>query len=225
MRGESLEAAALGWHGLDGDRRLALRRRDERGGVPWLTASKVPELVLFTPRRHEDRGDGEALPTHVLTPEGKELPVFGEELAAELGRRHGAPVEMMQLKHGIFDDATVSVITSGTAGEICRLAGQGADVRRFRPNIVIRSARAVPFEEDGWMGGVLTFGGADGAPAVSVTMRDVRCAMVNIDPDRASLAPEVMKAVVRANQNVAGIYGTVTRTGRLEVGQTVLLHR
>jgi hypothetical protein len=45
--------------------------------------------------------------------------------------------------------------------------------------------------------------------------------MVNLDPDSASPAPEVMKAVVRANQNHAGIYGTVTRTGQLAVGQTI----
>jgi MOSC domain-containing protein len=224
MRGEALDAATLGWHGLDGDRRLALRRIDERGGFPWLTASKLPELVLFTPRR-PDGGDGEALPTHVLTPDEEEMLVFGEALAADVGRRYGAPVQMMQLKHGIFDDATVSVIASDTVREVCRLAGRSPDVRRFRPNIVVRSARAVPFEEDDWVGGVLTFGDADDAPAVAVTMRDVRCAMVNIDPDEGSLAPEVLKAVVRANQNNAGIYGTVTRTGRLAVGQTIVLHR
>jgi MOSC domain-containing protein len=49
--------------------------------------------------------------------------------------------------------------------------------------------------------------------------------MVNLDPDGGSPTPEVMKAVVRANQNHAGIYGTVTRTGRLAVGQRVVLHR
>lgn len=223
MRGEPLEAAALGWHGLDGDRRFALRRLEERGGFPWLTASKLPDLVRFTPRRREG-GQGEALPTHVLTPEGEELPLSGEALAAEIGRRYGAPVQMMQLNHGIFDDASISVITSDTAGEVCRLAGKIADVRRFRPNVVIRSTRGVPFEEDGWVGGVLTFGEADDAPAVAVTMRDVRCAMVNVDPDGGGLDPEVLKAVVRANQNNAGIYGTVTRVGRLAVGQTVALH-
>lgn len=37
----------------------------------------------------------------------------------------------------------------------------------------------------------------------------------------ASGAPEVMKAIVRATRNYAGIYGTVTRIGRLAVGQTV----
>jgi hypothetical protein len=45
--------------------------------------------------------------------------------------------------------------------------------------------------------------------------------MVNIDPDTASIAPEVMKAVVRANANNAGIYGAVIRIGRLAAGQTV----
>jgi hypothetical protein len=47
--------------------------------------------------------------------------------------------------------------------------------------------------------------------------------MVNLDPDSASPTPEVLKAVVRANQNNAGIYGAVTRIGRLAVGQTILL--
>ena len=73
------------------------------------------------------------------------------------------------------------------------------------------------------MGGVLSFGEGDDAPAVTVTMRDIRCSMLNLDPDSATPAPEVMKAVVRANQNNAGIYGVVTRIGRLAVGQTVLL--
>jgi hypothetical protein len=54
-------------------------------------------------------------------------------------------------------------------------------------------------------------------------MRDVRCSMVNLDPDTASPAPEVLKAVVREHQNTAGIYGTVTRIGQLAVGQTVFL--
>jgi hypothetical protein len=47
--------------------------------------------------------------------------------------------------------------------------------------------------------------------------------MVNLDPDSARSAPEVMKAVVRVNENTAGIYGAVTRTGQLEVGQTIFL--
>ena len=225
MAGERLEAADLGWHGLDGDRRLAFRRMEDRSGFPWLTAVKLPDLVLFAPQRRDDSAQRRVvlgdLPTHVRTPDGRELPVFGEELAAEVGRRHGAPVQMMQLKHGIFDDASISVIASHTVGEIGRLAGLSPDVRRFRPTILVRSLRDVPFQEDEWVGGVLSFGQEDDAPAIAVTMRDIRCSMLNLDPDTAHPSPEMMKAVVRANQNNAGIYGAVTRTGRLAVGQTI----
>src|SRR5258708_33566563 len=222
MGGERLEEANLGWSGLDGDRRLASRRIDDRSGMPWLTASKLPDLLLFAPQRRQDGAEGD-LPTHIRTPDGEEMPVFGEDLAREVGRRCGAPVQMMQWKHGIFDEASVSVIASGTVREIGRLAGRSPDVRRFRPNVVVRSLRPGPFQEDEWLGGVLSFGEGDDAPAINVTLRDVRCSMVNLDPDSASPAPEMLKAVVRAHQNTAGIYGAATRIGRLAVSQNRVL--
>ena len=220
MRGEPLDAVELGWHGLVGDRRLALRRVEDRTGFPWLTATKLPDLILFDPRRREDDRD---LATHVRTPDGEEMPVFGPELAAEVGRRYGAPVQMMQLRHGVFDDASISLIASDTVREIARLAGRNPDVRRFRPNVVVRLLRPAPFQEDDWLGGVISFGEGNDAPAVTVTVRDERCSMVNLDPDSARPAPEMLKVIVQANQNYAGVYGTVTRIGRLEVGQTLFL--
>jgi len=220
MRGEPLEAANLGWHGLEGDRRLGLRRMNDRSGFPWLTATKLASLLLFSPQRQEASGGGD-LPTHIRTPNGHELPVFSEELAAEVQRRYGAPVQMMQLRHGIFDNASISVIASDTVREICRLASVPPDVRRFRPNILVRSLQSMAFQEDAWLGGALSFGEGDDAPAIAVTMHDVRCSMVNLDPDSAIPSPEMLKAVVRVNQNNAGIYGTVTRTGRVSRGQTI----
>lgn len=220
MSGELVEVADLGWHGLDGDRRLAFRRADDRGGFPWLTATKLPELILFAPQRRGPAVGGD-LPTHVRTPEGEELDVFGEELATEVGRRHGSPVEMTHLNRGIFDEASISVITSATVGEIGRLAVQRPDVRRFRPNILISSLRSVPFEEDEWVGGVLSFGETSEAATVGITNYDERCAMVNLDPDSAVRAAEVLKAIVQARDNKAGVYGTVTRCGPLAVGQSI----
>jgi uncharacterized protein YcbX len=220
MRGEPLEAADLGWHGLDGDRRLAFRRVDDRAGFPWLSAGKLPELVCFTPERRGPAADGH-LPTHVRTPEGEEMAIFGPELAEDVRRRHGSPVQMTHLNRGVFDETPVSVITSTTVGEICRLASQRTDVRRFRPNVLIASQTSVPFEEDDWVGGVLTFGEGGGAAAIAVTMRDERCSMVNIDPDSARLAAEVLKAIVRVRHNKAGVYATVLRPGRLALGQPV----
>src|SRR5215468_8763815 len=92
MAGEQLDTASLGWHGLDGDRRFAFRRIADRGGFPWLTAGRLPELILFSPFRRDLSGDNQT-PTHVHTPEGEILGLRGEELRAEIARRHGAEVE------------------------------------------------------------------------------------------------------------------------------------
>jgi uncharacterized protein len=222
MAGERLESAELGLHGVEGDRRHALRRIGDRGGFPFLTAGKMPALVRYVPLRREE-GATAAGPTHVRTPEGEEFPLLDPRLAEEISRRHGTPVEMMQFRHGVFDEASVSVIATGTLDEIGRLAGREADVRRFRPNILVRPLRQTPFQEDAWVGGELVFGTGGDAAVVAVTLRDVRCTMVNIDPDSAALAPEVMQAVAGANRNNAGVYGTVTRPGRIAVGQPVFL--
>jgi uncharacterized protein YcbX len=221
MAGSRLESATLGWHGLDGDRRFALRRVRDRGEFPWLTASKLPDLLRFTPLASEsDNGTG---PTHVRTPDGAELPIFGEELAAEVERRHGAPVQMMELRHGIFDEAAVSVISGATVSALGEASGITPDVRRFRPNIVVRLPQPGAFQEDRWVGGILWFGEEGQGPGISVTMRDIRCSMVNFDPDTARAAPAMLKTVVRLNENNAGVYGSVIRTGTVSVGQPVRL--
>ena len=217
MSGESLKAAELGWHGLNGDRRLAFRRIGDCGGFPWLTATKLPQLLLFVPVYTAAEG----LPTHVRTPEGEELALFSRQLAADVTRRHGSPVEMMHLDRGIFDEASVSVITSSTIGAISELIGQRPDVRRFRPNILVSSLRSESFEEDSWVGGSLSFGEGREAATIGITNRDERCSMINFDPDDARPAPELLRAVVRERDNKAGVYGTVIRRGRLEVGQPI----
>jgi len=224
MGGERVVEADLGWHGVDGDRRLALRRTGEHGGFPWLTASRLPELLLFTPKRGGPDLYGN-LPTHVRTPDGHDLDMLGPELATEIGRRHGAPVEMVHLNRGVFDEATISVMTSTTVDEIGRLSGQPADVRRFRPNILIASSRTVPFEEDDWVGGRLVFGDAGDAPAIVITNYDERCVMVNFEPESARSTPEVLKSIVQARDNKAGVYATVARRGQLTIGQPIFLER
>ena len=222
MAGERLDAAKLGWHGVEGDRRLAFRRLADRGAFPWLNASRHPELLLYQPIGRQDT-TGEPLPTHIRTPDGRAYELPDEALVKEISARHRADVELMQLRHGIFDEAAVSAITLGTIRNIAREAGLDADVRRFRPNLVIATKGTQPFEEDRWVGKILEFGSEGMGPAISITMRDLRCVMLNLDPDTAETSAEVMKIVVRMNQNHAGVYGTVVRPGELHVGQVVSL--
>jgi uncharacterized protein len=220
MAGVRLDSARIGWHGVEGDRRLAFRRLADRGAFPWLTASRLPELLLYQPIGRQAT-TGEPLPTHVRTPDGREYVLTDEALVKEIAARHRADLELMQIKHGIFDEAGVSAIALGTIRSIARAAGRDADVRRFRPNLVIDTKAAEPFEEDRWVGKILEFGSEGTGPAISVTLRDQRCVMINLDPDTAEADAEVMKTVIRMNDNYAGVYGIVVRTGELRVGQVV----
>jgi uncharacterized protein YcbX len=222
MAGIPTDSAFISWHGLQGDRRFAFRRLDDHSGFPWLSASRLPELLLHQPTGLDEHSE-EPLPTHVRTPDGVTLELGSAELQNLIAEKFGSPVELIKLKHGIFDEASVSVINLATIAGISREAGQDLDTRRFRANIVIASESTEPFIEDSWVGARLVFGSDDVGPVVSLTMRDVRCVMVNLDPDTAEKNAQIMKTVVRLNENNAGAYGTVARTGEVSVGQPVSL--
>lgn len=221
MAGIPLDRAGLGWHGLNGDRRFAFRPLVDQSGFPWLTASQLPELLLYKPFGASAVDND--LPTHVRTPGGAPIELQSDELRNEVSRRHGNPVELMQLNHGIFDEAAVSLINVATVRGLEREAGRQLDVLRFRPNILIESDGVEPFAEDDWVGKTLRFGTDDNDPAVSVTMRDLRCVMINLDPESCEADSSVMKAAVRLNANHAGVYATVIRTGELRIEQKIYL--
>lgn len=222
MAGIVTESAFLGWHGLEGDRRFAFRRLGDDSGFPWLTASRVAELLLYHPVG-QDESTGEPLPTHLRTPAGTHVELRSAELRSEIAERLGSGVELMQLRHGTFDHASVSVISLATLAGISSEAGVSLDRRRFRANVVLETRDCEPFLEDGWVGGTLVFGNSEPRPAVSVTLRDERCVIINLDPDTATQDKRVLKTVVRLNKNNAGVYGTVVQTGPIRVGDSVSL--
>ncbi|MCM2254212.1 MAG: MOSC domain-containing protein [Vicinamibacteria bacterium] len=222
MAGIATESAVLGWHGLEGDRRFAFRRVGDDSGFPWLSASRVAELLLYHPFG-VDESSGEPLPTHVRTPDGAQVELRSPELQREIAERFGSAVELMKLKHGIFDDAAVSVISLATISGIGREAGVDLDRRRFRANIVLDTPAGEPFLEDRWVGGTLVFGDVEPGPAVAVTARDVRCMMIGLDPDTGTHDARALKTVVRLNANNAGVYGTVVRRGAIRVGDPARL--
>lgn len=219
MMGTAVETAALGWHGLEGDRRFAFRRVTDKVDFPWLTAGRLPALLLYEPMLQ-----GEAL-THVRTPEGAVWEIYSDALRQEIAQRFGKEVELMQLKHGIFDEASVSVISTHTIRGLGNQLGKEIDQRRFRPNILLETASTEIFGEDEWVGGTLVFGDAATGAAVNVTLRDLRCGMINLDPETAAQDASLLKAVVQMNDGNMGVYGTVVQTGTLAVGQAVWFTR
>ncbi len=222
MAGIKAESANLGWHGLAGDRRFAFRRLEDNSGFPWLSASSVAQLLLYHPC-DLDESSGEPLPTRVRTPSGSQLDLRSPVLECEIAERLGSDVELMKLRNGVFDDAPISVISLATIAGISAETGVELDRRRFRANILLETHDSEIFLEDKWIGGTLVFGNSKSGPAVAITARDVRCMMINLDPDTATQDARVMKTVVRLNKNNAGVYGTVVQTGTIRVGDTVSL--
>lgn len=222
MAGIATDSALLGWYGLEGDRRFAFRRARDDNGMPWLSASRLPDLVLYQPVG-VDESTGEPLPTHVRTPGGACIELRSPELTAELAGRFGSALDLVKLNHGIFDEAPVSVISLTTIAGIGRQAGLDLDRRRFRANIVVETQAGEPFLEDRWVGGTLMFGDRDPRPAVHVTMRDLRCMMINLDPVTGEQDGRVLRTVVRLNENYAGAYAVVVRPGPIRIGDQVTL--
>ena len=219
MAGESLQTATLGWHGLEGDRRYAFRRVQETGGFPWLTAGRLPSLICYQPCAT----NGSTPPTHVRTPSGTEVELHSAALREEISALYKAEVQLMHLNHGMFDEAPLSLLTTESLGSLAAKAETVLDVRRFRPNILLATDSGRAFPENEWVGKLVIFGEADDAAAMNVTQRDIRCAMINLDPETGAATPAILKAVVQANENCAGVYGGVFRTGKISVGDRVFV--
>lgn len=219
MAGESLAAAEVGWHGLEGDRRFAFARGGVRNGMPWLTAGRLPAMVTYVPLRDGD----EETPSRVRTPSGQELELWSDALREELSAAHGVPVELMRINNGIFDDSPIAMITTSAIAAVTAEAGASDDPRRFRPNLLIDTGVEPGFVEDAWLGRRLRIGDSDEGPLLAICTKDVRCAMMNIDPDTGVPDPRLMKAAVRLNDNCTGVYATVIRTGSVRVGASVFV--
>ena len=209
MAVEELEAAAVGWHGLEGDRRWAFVRPGlERSDFPWLTMRQRSDLGQFRPRIAGDER------TLVRTPDGGEFDVTDPALAAALGDG----VRVIGIRRGIYDVAPVSLISTATIAAIARAAEVPADPRRFRPNLVV-DAGDEPFQEDAWVGRTLRIGGAE----IRIDQRDQRCVMVDIDPDTAERRPGVLRTLAELRASCAGVYGTPVTPGAIRVGDAVEL--
>jgi uncharacterized protein YcbX len=221
MAAEPLPAAELSWNGFVQDRRFAFRRAGDMSGMPWLTASMLGALVCYRPYHAGAAGDGRAL--RVVTPEGEDVEAHGAALRERLSQAHGQPVELLHLRHGAYDEAPISLISTATILALERAAGLALDERRFRPNVVVETASGEPFGEDSWIGRVLSFGAQATAAAMTVSRRDLRCRMVNLDPETAAPDARVLRAVGKSHDAYAGVYGSTFTTGTIRLGDEIHL--
>lgn len=225
MRGEALDELEIDHTGPAGDRRYAFARADGPSDFPFLTGRQIPDLLGYVPAFSAPE-DPRHSAVRVRTPDGRDLAVESEELRALLEHAYGCPVRLLPAEGAPYPDAApVSLISTATVAALGALAGAGMslDPRRFRPNILVAPSQPDGSPEDDWIGRTVQLGTGDSAPRIRLLRKDVRCKMINIEPDSRDTRLDVLAAMVRADRQTAGVYASVERAGVVVVGAPVLL--
>lgn len=152
----------------------------------------------------------------------------GDAVARWLRQVTGAPLRLVRLGEAARRRDTLEplhLVTRASADAVdSHLATEGlpaADVRRYRPNVVLRGTLPA-FEEE-------HVRRLDGARVqIELTGPCVRCVVPNVDPDEASTSPAVLDTLTvlsarrRPHQPVGfGVYGRATPGAVLRLGDVL----
>ena len=115
--------------------------------------------------------------------------------------------------------ASVSLITSGSVGELSRRVGTPVLDAQLRATFTVHTDE--PHVEDGWIGRRLVLGEAE----VEVRGAIARCRVIDLDPVTGRGRTEGLKSLAdyrrQDNELVFGVDAVVTRAGRVQVGDAV----
>jgi len=145
------------------------------------------------------------------------------------------PAELMEIGGGgppgtFVDFAPLHLLTTSTLDRIAELSPHGrADLERYRPNIVIRTATA-GFTENDWLDRILRVGDD---LVLRVIARTPRCAVPTLAHGALPRDPDALRVLARHNrvepldsldpEPCAGVYAEVLRPGRIRTGDPVRL--
>ncbi len=248
MLGEQLEAAEVTPRGIVGDRAFALVDEETGKVASAKNPRRWPDLFRFR-SASRDLASGSAS-AEITLPDGSVVSTDAAEaedlLSAALGRRvrlssaavEGASAEGYWPDHEwlsepdttfefslppgtFFDLATVHLLTTSTLARLSELHPQSVfDVRRFRPNLVIEpSVDSDGFVENGWIGRTLVLGEVE----LRVEGPCPRCVMTTLAQGDLPKDPGVLRTAVQENSGNVGVYASVLRGGRVNLGDRARL--
>ena len=121
-----------------------------------------------------------------------------------------------------FDLATIHVLTTATINQLRGLYPEGRfEVRRFRPNIVLRPASDdAGFVESKWVGRELRVGDD---VVLEITDHCPRCVMTTLPQGDLPKDSGILRTAARHNGVHVGVYAEVRRGGRVRRGDAVAL--
>jgi uncharacterized protein YcbX len=121
-----------------------------------------------------------------------------------------------------FDCATVHLLTTATLDRLRELYPKGHfEVRRFRPNIVVKPTMVENnFVEHDWIGQMLGIGDE---VRMSITGPCGRCVMTTLAQGDLPKESGILRTAVQHNQGHVGVYATVMRGGTIRRGDRLTL--
>jgi uncharacterized protein YcbX len=218
LRGEALETAAIGRHGVVGDRAFGLvdPAIDEfvtsaRGQRRWR------DLVTYAARLLPDGGVEIRLADGLVLTSA--MPDIDERLSAAIGR----PVRLRRKGEAkpVYKHSDLHVLTTASLVSLGHAypAGRFAPAR-FRPNIVIDTGDRRGFPEQGWLERGLRLGEV---AAARVGDHTTRCVMTTLAQGDLPQDPAILQVVREQNAARCGVYAAVTTPGVVKRGDPVRL--
>ena len=256
MLGEGIDDAVLEESGVVGDRRFALVDRDTglvasaKNPRKWrallsMSAALLPDgqVAVTVPGGGSMRADdslvddrlsaavGRAVRLVRGRPEGARLERLTPPVEASAGTMTTGTLAAGTPGDTFVDFAAVHVLTTATLDALGRAHPTGSvDVRRFRPNIVVRMPDEQPFVENTWPGRTLSIGAQAELRVVAPTPRCVVPTLAQ--GTQLAEDPDVLRTAARLNRvpvldlgvfTCVGGYAAVRRGGRVRVGDRVLV--
>jgi uncharacterized protein YcbX len=119
-----------------------------------------------------------------------------------------------------FDTAVVHVLTTATLDRLRELYPQGRfEVRRFRPNMVVRTAPGErAFVEDTWIGKVVAIGDT---VRLKISGSCPRCVMTTLPQGNLPKDVGILRVAAQHNRANVGVYASVLQGGKVRRGDSV----
>jgi uncharacterized protein len=123
-----------------------------------------------------------------------------------------------------FDLAVVHLLTTATLDRLRELYPQGRfEVRRFRPNIVVRTPDdATGFVENDWIGSTVRIGDE---VRLSITGPCPRCVMTTLAQGDLPKDSGILRTAAQHNQVNVGVYAAVVQGGDIRRGAAVMVEQ
>jgi uncharacterized protein YcbX len=226
LAGQPMDALSLGPGGAEGDRLYGLF--DVASGIvaaPDRNPAKWDQAPRLRTRLSGEGGLEVATPGSgwLPAPDAQSDRAISAHLGFEVSIRRYASEEPQPADGSTvaprYRRAPLHLLTTASLARLKALHPEGdPDPRRFRPGILVAMPEVEgEFPESAWLGRRLAIGEVE----LTVSEPCRRCGFTVIAQDGFDNDPGILRTLVRHNGHNIGVYCTVNRPGRIEVGQSM----